>query len=183
MKERHTGTWLTFFAVTFNPMGVESGEAEACVSNGETVRQSPRAAFSVNNTSKHPLFQFIPCTLSSPPNVNQTLSPSVLTHTLPTTTSLFFPAFSLPLFVCHSAAAMIRTATANQTASELPRYLFFFTNKILLWLSTDLVTSSSSSPVAFVVFLPYPLSCLIRRDEKEWSRGGDHGRSVQSKPN
>lgn len=66
------------------------------------------------------------CILSSPPNVNQTLSPSVLTHTLLTTTTLFFLAFSLPLFVCHSVAAMIRAATANQTARELPELSFLY---------------------------------------------------------
>lgn len=101
MKARHTRTRVTHFTVTFNPVGVGSVEAETCVSNRETIKQGPRAFFSVNNTSKDPLSYPSLALHQSPPNINQTLSLSVLTDTHPPATPLFLSCF------CHSVAGII----------------------------------------------------------------------------
>lgn len=98
-------------AVVFNPAGVGSVEVETCVPNGETVRQGASSSLSVKNTSKHPLFNSSPCTLSSPPNICP-LSPSVSSalpsHISTGSISLLPDSFGLYLLsVCSSVVAII----------------------------------------------------------------------------
>lgn len=116
LKERHTGKRAVFFLLLLIPRESDCWMRRLFVSNKETVKQEPRAAFCKQNIKA----QFFPCTLLSPPNIcplrpvsltlkhflQQRLSPSSLCR-----------AFSSYLSSVYSSVAAIISAAAGSYKS------------------------------------------------------------------
>lgn len=182
MKERHIRTGVAFLLLFLIPR--ESDWWKQRLSN---------RASRLPVCKQHIKAQFFSCA-SSPPNICPSSLPvslsaqSWLSHTFSSSVTLSPPwlsqAFGSYLSsVCSSLVAVNSvTAGKHQAACEL---LILFTFTILLWLSTKPITPNLPATIhcVFAVSPPQPLTCLVWRDEKEWSRGGDHGLPVLSKTN